>query len=359
MSVDVVATESAALTRGRRVVELCLQACQAYGRTDLAGRLDRARKMLADPTAHIVVAGEFKQGKSSLVNALLGTTVCPVDDDVATAVPTYLRHGDEQRAALLLEGPDGEPPVRRPIDLDDVRAHVMEKGRPDLSAERIIGVEIALPRQMLAGGLVIVDTPGVGGLGSAHAAGSLAAISMADAVVFVTDASQELTRSELDFVRQANDLCRTVVCVLTKTDFYPAWRRVRELNEGHLRAVPGVGILTVSSSLRALAVKNGDKAVNAESGFADLVRFVGERVGSGVATRLATEAAADVLAVCDQITGQFEAERAALADPAAAQRIIDELSRAKERVEHLRSASAKWSQTLNDGIADLSASTTT
>ena len=47
---------------------------------------------------------------------------------------------------------------------------------------------------------------------------------MADAVVFVTDASQELTRSELDFVRQARDLCRTVVCVLTKTDFYPAWR---------------------------------------------------------------------------------------------------------------------------------------
>src|SRR4030095_11658913 len=135
-------------------------------------------------------------------------------------------------AALLLEGPDGEPPVRRPIELDEARAHVMEKGRRVLGAERIIGVEIALPRQMLAGGLVIVDTPGVGGLGSAHAAGSLAAIAMADAVIFVTDASQDRTRSDLAFARQANGLCRTVVCVLTKTDFYPAWRRVRDLNEG-------------------------------------------------------------------------------------------------------------------------------
>src|SRR4029453_5640359 len=104
------------------------------------------KRTLAHPGIHIVVVGEFKQGKSSLVNALLGTTVCPVDDDVATAVPTYVRHGDEQRAALLLEGPDGEPPVRGPIELDEVRAHVMEKGRPVLSAERIIGVEIALPR---------------------------------------------------------------------------------------------------------------------------------------------------------------------------------------------------------------------
>ena len=52
----------------------------------------------------------------------------------------------------------------------------------------------------------------------------------------MTDASQELTRSEVDFLRQARELCRTVVCVLTKTDFYPAWRRIKELNEGHLPA---------------------------------------------------------------------------------------------------------------------------
>src|SRR4030095_7873614 len=92
-------------------------------------------------------------------------------------------------AALLLEGPDGEPPVRRPIELDEARAHVMEKGRRVLGAERIIGVEIALPRQMLAGGLVIVDTPGVGGLGSAHAAGSLAAIALAGDGIFVSGGS--------------------------------------------------------------------------------------------------------------------------------------------------------------------------
>ena len=142
---------------------------------------------------------------------------------MATAVPTYVRHGAEAagRAAL-----DGDPPRREPIALDDVRGHVVEGGdrRRRPSGERVVGVEIQLPRKLLAGGLVLVDTPGVGGLGSAHAAASLAAISMADAVVFVTDASQELTRSELDFLHQARRLCATVVCVLTKTDFYPAWR---------------------------------------------------------------------------------------------------------------------------------------
>ncbi len=354
---------SAVLTQAIQLVELCLKACEAYGRADLGARLAAARRGLTDPTVHIVVAGEFKQGKSSLVNGLVGASVCPVDDDVATALPTYVRYGETTQAYLLY---DSDPLRREPIELDAVRGYVVERGGPaparredarlEADGGRLVGVEIRLPRKMLAGGLVLVDTPGVGGLGSAHAASSLAAISMADAVVFVTDASQELTRSELDFVGQARDLCRTVVCVLTKTDFYPSWRVIRDLNRGHLQAIDGqTPLLNVSSAVRALAVKTNDKVLNAESGFADLVQFVSERVGTGVVERLAREATADVLSSCDQIIAQLQAEREALADPAAGKRVIDELTAARARVDELRSAAAKWSQTLTDGVADLTA----
>lgn len=352
-------TTPAAGQRGRvgqaiEIVDVCSRACEAYGRPDLGTRLAATRRVLADPAVHIVVAGEFKQGKSSLVNALLGVNVCPVDDDVATALPTYVRHGTEPKAYLLRAG---ETPSREPIALGDVRAHVVENGGGRATGDRpVVGAEIELPRKILAGGLVLVDTPGVGGLGSVHAAASLAAASMADAVIFVTDASQELTLSELDFLRQARELCRTVVCVITKTDFYPAWRKIRELNQGHFRsATLDVPLLAVSSSLRAQAARANDTALNTESGFPDVVRFVTERVGSGAADRMAAQAAAEVVAVCDQIIGQFEAERAALTDPAAAQRVIDELNAARRRVEELRSAAAKWSQTLNDGVTDLNA----
>ena len=71
---------------------------------------------------HIVVAGEFKQGKSSLVNALVGAPVCPVDDDAATAVPTFVRHGEKAGASCLR---DGERP-REAIALADVRRYVVE-----------------------------------------------------------------------------------------------------------------------------------------------------------------------------------------------------------------------------------------
>jgi ribosome biogenesis GTPase A len=83
------AADSSASARDAAASELgvCLQATAAYQRPDLAERLEVARRRLVDPLFHVLVVGEFKQGKSSLINALLGIDVCPVDDDVATAVP--------------------------------------------------------------------------------------------------------------------------------------------------------------------------------------------------------------------------------------------------------------------------------
>ena len=218
---------------------------------------------------------------------------------------------------------------------------------------RVGGVEVRIPREMLAGGLVLVDTPGIGGLGSAHAAASLAAISLADAVLFVTSAAQELTRSEIDFLRRARSLCPTVACVLTKTDFYPAWRRIRDLDAPHLAAEGDIPLLAVSSALRARAVKNSDAELNTESGFPDLVTLVREQVGGSAEQRLAAEAAAEVAALCDHLESSFAAERTALADPATAQRVVDELTAVKSHVERLKTAAAKWNQTLSDGVGDL------
>ncbi|MQA64089.1 MAG: dynamin [Actinophytocola sp.] len=349
MTVTTEATAANPVAGAVALVELGLRACEAYQRADLAKRLTAVKRTLSDPTMHVVVVGEFKQGKSSLVNALVGAAVCPVDDDVATAVPTYVRHGAEPSAELIF---DGEPPRREPIAVNEVRRWVVE-GEPDANAEQVAGAEIRLPRRLLEPGLVLVDTPGVGGLGSAHAAATLAAAAMAEALIFVTDASQELTRSELDFLRQAREMCGIVVCALTKTDFYPYWRKIMRLNAEHLPDELDMPIIPVSSTLRSAAVAAGDTALNSESGFPDLVRFLAERVNGRTASRLAGEAAAEVATVCTQFAAQFEGERAALADPEQAHLVVSELTEVKERVEALKSAAARWNQTLTDGIADL------
>ena len=343
------------------------RAATAYQRPDLAARLDAARARLVEPDVSVVVVGEFKQGKSSLVNALLNSRVSPVDDDIATAVPVSIRHGDERRAFSLVSPASGESGSgdganraddveRREIDFNTIAEYATEQratAHPDLDVR---GVDVELDRRLLESGLVLVDTPGVGGLGSAHATAALGALSVADAAVFLSDASQEYTRTEMAFLEQALEMCPHVTCVLTKTDFYPAWRTVLELNEGHLaRGGREQSIIPVSSTLRIEAIKRNDKTLNADSGFSRLVAHLRDDVVGGAAVRERSIARAELLSVCDQLLAHFEAERAAIDDPASRAALMQRLEEATNRSQQLKSQSAKWSVTLNDGVADLTA----
>src|SRR5262245_33298748 len=85
------------------LVDLAAKATTAYGRPDLGERLARVRSRLTDAAFHVLVVGEFKQGKSTLINALLNAPVCAVDDDVATAVPTFVHHSAEPTAHVVWE----------------------------------------------------------------------------------------------------------------------------------------------------------------------------------------------------------------------------------------------------------------
>ena len=332
------------------VVERALAAVARYERPDLDARLQAARARLVDGRTRVLVVGEFKQGKSLLVNGLVGAPVCPTFDDVATAVPTVVRHAEAVEVVLVR--PDGQ---RVAIPADSLADHVCEQGNPG-NREGWDHAEVGLPRPVLSGGLEIVDTPGVGGLSSVHGAATTAALPSADAVLLVSDAAQEYTAPELEFLAHAASVCPNVACVITKTDLHPQWRRIVELDRAHLAAA-GIAaeVFAVSSTLRWHAVLSGDAEVNAESGFPELVAFLRRRV-LGQADRLARRGVAhDVLAVVEQIAGNLTAERTAQQDPAAVVALTRELAAAQEHATALKERSARWQQTLNDGIADLNA----
>jgi hypothetical protein len=335
------------------VVDIGRQAAGAYGRPDLVQRLDMTRRRLRDPAVHVMVVGEFKQGKSSLVNALVESTVCPVDDDVATAVPTAVGFADTASARVVYEADGSAEPQIDAISFTDLPVYASETGNP-ANERRVRSVEVGIPSPLLSGGLILVDTPGVGGLGSVHSAITMAALPMADALVFVTDASQELSAPEFDFLQRARDLCPNIVVVLTKIDFYGEWRRMMRLDLGRLQeAGLSTEVLPVSSTLQTLALESGDGELTTESGFPELVGYLRDRV-VGDATRIETRAAVhDVLSVVDQLEETFRTERAALDDPDKVTAMIAELEATKARVDELRSNAARWQVTLGDGIADL------
>ncbi|MGH8929366.1 MAG: dynamin family protein [Egibacteraceae bacterium] len=343
------------------VVDLALKAARAYDRPDLHARLHQARQRLVDPAVRVLVVGEFKQGKSLLVNALVNAPVCPVDDDIATAVPTAVRYADEPTVSLVRSGDEPvtgsswSPPVTTSVPIAQLADYVSEAGNPG-NQRRLRYAEVGLPRKLLRQGLVLVDTPGVGGLGSVHGASTMAALPTADAVVLVSDASQEYTGPELEFLRHAMRLCPNILCVLTKIDFYPQWRRIVDLNRGHLRAA-GIEaeLLPVSSTLRMHAIQTGDRTLNAESGFPRLIDFLSSGVVAQAEQLIRRTVAHDVLAVSEQLATAFRAELQARQNPDHAAALIRRLEEAKSRADELRKRSARWQQTLGDGVSDLMA----
>ena len=180
-----------------KLAEHGIEAAEAYDRRTSRSDSEELRRVAVEPTVRVLVAGEFKQGKSSLVNAIAGAEVCPVDDDVATSVATAIRYSETPEAFAVFAGGDG--PERRPIDASALPSWVTETGE-DAATEGLQLVDVGVPAEPLRGGLVLVDLPGAGGLGSFHGAATLAALPYAQGVLFVSDAVQELTATERDFL---------------------------------------------------------------------------------------------------------------------------------------------------------------
>lgn len=341
-----------------RLVEQGLQLVGAGDRADLRKRLDQTLGRLKDPSVRVIVVGEFKQGKSKLINALVNAPVCPVDDDIATSVPTVVRYGDPASASILVpkagaDTPDETNVERQPVNIAELAAYVSERGNPG-NSKKLVAAEVYLPRRILTGGLTVIDSPGVGGMGSSHTLTTLTALPTADAMLLVSDASQEYTEPELRFLRQAMRITPSVVGVLSKTDLYPEWRRVEELDRAHLAQVaPDIPLFPLSSDLRLEASRLQDAELNNESGFPGLVTHLRNEI-VGKAQRLQRRSVSqDLLSVTENLRLSLQSELEALENPQGTPQMIAGLELAKAEADDLRKRSARWQITLNDGISDL------
>lgn len=198
-------------------------------RNDLATAVDEELAHLAQSGAlTVVVAAEMSRGKSLLINALVEQEdLLPVDIDVSTGVYVLVQYG-EPAAARIYTRTSPEPIT---ISVDALGEWVSVAGRP----EDVAYAEVDVPAPLLGAGLSFIDTPGVGGLNAAHGTITLAALSDADALIFVLDASAPLSRPELSFLSKASERIQLVTLVLTKTDVFPGWRAILDENRQLLR----------------------------------------------------------------------------------------------------------------------------
>jgi GTP-binding protein EngB required for normal cell division len=174
---------------------------------EVAGRLERL-------VLEVAVVGEFKRGKSSLINALLGREVLPVGALPLTAVPTVLERGEE---ALLVAFADGR---RQQRGLDEIARFVTEDANPGnaLGVARVTG-RLHVP--LLDEGVRLVDTPGVGSVHDHNTLSTDAYLPSLDAAVLVTSADPPISKAERAFLGRVLEHAVRLFVVLNKADYLP------------------------------------------------------------------------------------------------------------------------------------------
>lgn len=171
-----------------------------------------AAERLAAGCFYVACVGQFKRGKSTLLNALVGRPLLPVGVTPVTSVVTVLRSGEREGARVRFA--DG---AWREIPTDLLVGYVSELHNSE-NRIGVTAVEVFVPSPLLASGMCLVDTPGIGSVFTGNTEATRAFVPHVDAALVVLGADPPISGDELalvaDVARQVPDL----VLVLNKAD---------------------------------------------------------------------------------------------------------------------------------------------
>lgn len=201
--------------RLRSVYQSLLPMLKEQKKEETIKQIEQLLAKYASNAVTIMVCGEFKRGKSSIVNAILGEEICPVDDCITTSSVSLIRYGQTPRVLRHFIDADNKMATES-INIDSVEK--FSKGA-SVNTDNTILLEIEIPNDKLKAGLAILDTPGIGGLDPRHLSLTSFALTKTDCVFFVADAQEPMSASELAFIKEKIAPFGTNIKVLlNKTD---------------------------------------------------------------------------------------------------------------------------------------------
>ena len=177
-------------------------------RGTIASILDRAE----DRSFEIAVFGRVSSGKSSLLNAVLGTDVLPVGVTPVTAVPTRITHGEEPSLTVSFT----DAPAKT-FEIARLGEFATEQQNPG-NAKHVTRITVTIPASRLASGVSFVDTPGLGSLATSGAAETLAYLPKCDLGVVLIDAGSTLTDGDVRTILALQEAAIPAHVLLSKAD---------------------------------------------------------------------------------------------------------------------------------------------
>lgn len=249
---------------------------------ELLGQLHELGQRFAAERLQLAVIGQFKRGKSSLLNALIGEDVLPSGVLPVTALATWLEPGEP---GLLVRFGDGREQALKPTGPEEMQAalrlFVSESGNPH-NRQDVREVHARFHAPLLDAGVVLLDTPGVGSTLEHNSRAAEAALPDADVALFVLSPDPPITPVEVNYLKAASEHAARLIIVLNKCDLLSNGEREETVAFARdaIRTKAGleVGeIVCVSARAGLLAKKAGDPKALERSGLSaleqKLIRF--------------------------------------------------------------------------------------
>ena len=332
-----------------------------YGQDSAA---DRAVQMLNATfrAGTVVVVGEVKRGKSSLVNALIAQPdLLPVDVLTCTSAPIRVavsHDGPVVPQVTLVRGTEREmilaTELARWVTVDGVgslqgntNVGMDEAQDPPSSAE----IAVRYPDM---DGITVVDTPGVGGLDKRAVTAALQEARHAGVLLMVCDASTPITAPEMDILRQAHDSVGGVIVAVTKTDKNTRrWRAIVEDNKRLISSHMGIDVPVVGvSSLRALdAARCIDPARRAELERRSGIAQLRSQLRAQLRQPAAMGQRAALQSITTTLTGIAKTVRDDIRLLAESSTAVEQLEAEKTTLERLREESSEFEQRFQRDLA--------
>jgi hypothetical protein len=171
-----------------------------------------AAERIAEGRFYVACVGQFKRGKSTLLNALIGKPILPSGVVPVTAVPTILRFGESLGAHVRLRSGEWTE-----IAIADIEEYVSEVRNPE-NRKGVAGLEVFVPSPLLAEGMCFVDTPGLGSVFAGNTAATHAFLPHIDAAIVVIGADPPIGADELALVESVAKEIPDILFVLNKAD---------------------------------------------------------------------------------------------------------------------------------------------
>lgn len=157
------------------------------------------------------IIGQFKRGKSTLANAILGDDILPVGIVPITSAVTRVYYGPKSAEVHFFNGDI------QPIEFEKLSEYISEQENSN-NKLGVSSVVIKTPSKFLKNGIEFVDTPGVGSFHKNNTDVAYEYMKESDGVVFLLSVDSPINEIEIEFLKATKEFASKFYFAVNKAD---------------------------------------------------------------------------------------------------------------------------------------------